>query len=123
MWAAWGDHDDLLWNSQHFALCLTFLILNDQSRARSEDAMRTLHSALWKKQSDVLEPVITRTHLACMAGFTLGGLMTFGLGAFVSWASAGYNLYTSSEALPKAMSKAVNLAGHFPQLARLSHLE
>jgi hypothetical protein len=39
MWAAWRDHDNLLWNSQHFALRLTFLILNDQSQAQSEDAM------------------------------------------------------------------------------------
>lgn len=123
MWAEWNNHDDLLWNSQHFALRLAFLIVNDQSQAQSEDTVRTLHRTLWLKQSHILDTVFTRKHLACMAGFALCGFATLGLGVFGFWAYAGYNIYTSNEALPEAMSKAVDLAQHIPRLAPLHHLE
>ncbi|KIW74945.1 hypothetical protein Z517_11716 [Fonsecaea pedrosoi CBS 271.37] len=98
LWHHWssGYYDERLWNSQNFVVYLAVLILEESSRQENFQALHSLHWTLWWKQEHKMAYMMTRRHLTAMAGMTIFGIATFGLGAVGSWAYGGYGIVEAS---------------------------
>ncbi|KAH8588810.1 hypothetical protein B0O99DRAFT_600459 [Bisporella sp. PMI_857] len=81
----WGTYYRILWNSQQFAVRLSYLILQQDSLPIARTALRRLLARL----DNSTKHFLVARQLGCAAAFFGCGIATFGVGALAACGTAG----------------------------------
>lgn len=88
----WDDYHDILWNTQSFAVCLSTLILTEESLGYNVRLLGALLREIFFKASEAYGDGMLGRHIGCMVGMAVSGIATFGPGAVAFWAAAGASM-------------------------------
>lgn len=111
----WGIYYPILWNSQQFAVRLSYLILQPDSLPAARPVVKRLLARL----DDSTWNFVVARHIGCMVAFAGFGIATFGIGVFAAWGTASGSMISHDIKKNKVIARIADLEANFPRLREI----